>query len=77
MTTMSSRQFNQHTGEAKKAAESGPVLITDRGRTTHVLLNFEDFERMRKPGKTLYESFAHLESADYDFEIPEMKGDGD
>jgi prevent-host-death family protein len=43
---MSSREFNQDTGRAKKAAEQGPVFITDRGRPAHVLLTFEEYERM-------------------------------
>lgn len=30
-TTMTSREFNQDTSRAKRAAESGPVFITDRG----------------------------------------------
>lgn len=30
VTTFSSRDFNQHSSEAKKAAEKGPVFITDR-----------------------------------------------
>jgi hypothetical protein len=34
-TTLSSREFNQDTGRAKKAAENGPVFITDRGRPAH------------------------------------------
>jgi prevent-host-death family protein len=41
---MSSREFNQDTGGAKKAAERGPVFITDRGRPAHVLLTFEAYE---------------------------------
>ena len=32
MTTMSSREFDQDTARAKKAAKRGPVFITDRGR---------------------------------------------
>jgi PHD/YefM family antitoxin component YafN of YafNO toxin-antitoxin module len=43
---MSSRQFNQDTGRAKKAAKQGPVFITDRGRPAHVLLTFEAYERL-------------------------------
>ena len=31
-TRMSSREFNQDTSGAKRAAEHGPVYITDRGR---------------------------------------------
>ncbi len=38
ITTLSSRQFNQDTSGAKKAANRGPVFITDRGRPAHVLL---------------------------------------
>jgi prevent-host-death family protein len=46
ITTLSSREFNQDTGRAKNAARSGPVFITDRGRPAHVLLTFEDYERL-------------------------------
>ena len=45
-TTMTSREFNQHVSEAKKAANHGPVFITDRGRTAHVLLSIEDYHRL-------------------------------
>jgi prevent-host-death family protein len=41
---MSSREFNQDTSGAKKAAERGPVYITDRGRPAHVLLTYEAYE---------------------------------
>ena len=43
---MSSREFNQDTSGAKKAAERGPVFITDRGRPAHVLLTFEAYEEL-------------------------------
>lgn len=46
VTTISSRQFNQDTSGAKKAATRGPVYITDRGRPAHVLLAYEDYERL-------------------------------
>lgn len=49
--SMTSRQFNQDTSGAKKAAESGPVIITDRGRPAHVLLTYEDYQRLRDPGR--------------------------
>lgn len=48
ITTLSSREFNQDTGRAKNAAHSGPVFITDRGRPAHVLLTFEDYQRLTK-----------------------------
>ena len=41
--TYSSREFNQDTSGAKRAANGGPVFITDRGRPAHVLLTYEHF----------------------------------
>ena len=46
ITTLSSREFNQDTGRAKTAARSGPVFITDRSRPAHVLLTFDDYQRL-------------------------------
>ncbi len=39
VTTFSSREFNQAASEAKRAANDGPVFITDRGRPAHVLMS--------------------------------------
>ena len=46
MTKLSSREFNQDTSRAKRAAEEGPVIITDRGRPAHVLLTFEHYQQL-------------------------------
>lgn len=46
MTQITSREFNQDASGAKKAAEKGPVYITDRGRPAHVLLTFEAYEQL-------------------------------
>lgn len=46
VTQMSSREFNHDTSGAKKAAEQGPVYITDRGRPAHVLLTYEAYEQL-------------------------------
>ena len=46
LTTLSSREFNQDASKAKKAAKSGPVVITDRGRPAHVLLTYEHYKRL-------------------------------
>ncbi|MCF5707793.1 type II toxin-antitoxin system prevent-host-death family antitoxin [Pseudomonas syringae] len=45
-TTLSSREFNQDTSGAKKAANEGPVFITDRGRPAHVLLSIDDYLKL-------------------------------
>jgi antitoxin (DNA-binding transcriptional repressor) of toxin-antitoxin stability system len=43
--SLSSRELNQDLGRAKRAAKSGPVVITDRGRPAYVLSTFEDHQK--------------------------------
>src|SRR5665213_132703 len=59
-TTMSAREFNQHTSQAKKAAERGPVFITDRGKPGYVLLTDEEYRRLvgKKPFISAAEALA-------------------
>ena len=47
--TLSSREFNQDTSKAKRAAKAGPVFITDRGRPAHVLLSIEQYQSLVAP----------------------------
>lgn len=73
--TFSSREFNQDTGRAKKAAKKGPVVITDRGLPSHVLLSIEEYRRlsgMRE--KNILELLAVPEAAEIEFEAPRMSG---
>ena len=51
--TMTSRQFNQDTSRAKRAAADGPVFITDRGRPAHVLLTIEAYRRLTGKGRKI------------------------
>jgi prevent-host-death family protein len=53
MTTLSSREFNQDTSKAKKAAKGGPVFITDRGRPAHVLLSIEHYQSLVAPAASI------------------------
>jgi prevent-host-death family protein len=74
ITTISSREFNQHASDAKKAANNGPVFITDRGRPAHVLLNIEEYRKLTGGGKSLAEALAQQdEGADFDFEFPRIE----
>ena len=49
MTTISSRYFNQHTSKVQKAAERAPVIITRRGKPSHILMSIADFRRLAEP----------------------------
>ena len=72
ITTISSREFNQDAGGAKKAAEKGPVIITDRGRPSHVLLSFEDYQKLAGKGPSLLEALAMPGGEDIEFDPPKM-----
>lgn len=58
MRMLSSRAFNQDVSQAKRLAAQEPVLITDRGRPTHVLLSFESFRQLAGQGDTLADQLA-------------------
>lgn len=71
VTTMSSRDFNQDTGRAKAAARSGPVFITDRGRPAHVLMTFEEYQRLTGSRPSIGDLLSVTPGAgDIDLEIP-------
>jgi PHD/YefM family antitoxin component YafN of YafNO toxin-antitoxin module len=68
--TLTSREFNQDTARAKREAAAGPVFVTDRGRTTHVLLTAEAYDRLTGPKKTILDmlAMAGMEDIDIDFD---------
>jgi hypothetical protein len=45
-TTLTSREFNQDTGRAKRAARRGVVVIMDRGRPSHVLMSYGQYQAL-------------------------------
>ena len=74
ITTMSSREFNQDASRAKKAANEGPVFITDRGQPAHVLLSIEDYRRLTGGEMTLAEALAQQDGPDFEFDPPRAGG---
>lgn len=73
ITTLSSREFNQHASEAKKAANNGPVFITDRGSPAHVLLSIKDYQRLAEGQQKIADLLAMPGIEDIEFEIPTMR----
>ena len=55
---LTSREFNRDTGGAKKAALGGPVYITDRGRPSHVLMSFDDYQRLTESEASIVDMLA-------------------
>lgn len=72
ITTLSSREFNQGASEAKRAANNGPVIITDRGRPAHVLLSFEEYQRLTRQRRNIADALAMPDIADIEFEPPRV-----
>ncbi|HSI50202.1 MAG TPA: type II toxin-antitoxin system Phd/YefM family antitoxin [Ideonella sp.] len=70
ITTMSSREFNQDTACAKKAAAQGPVFITDRGRPAHVLLTFERYLALSGPAPSIVTLLSMPGAGDVEFNPP-------
>ncbi|EBB3303575.1 type II toxin-antitoxin system Phd/YefM family antitoxin [Salmonella enterica] len=68
VTTLSSRELNQDVTRAKKATCNGPVFITSRGKTAHVLLSIEEYQRLTKQRRSIVDALAMPEAADIDFE---------
>ncbi|UEO01125.1 type II toxin-antitoxin system Phd/YefM family antitoxin [Acidiferrobacter thiooxydans] len=73
ITTLTSREFNQDTGRAKKAAAVGPVFITDRGKPAHVLLSIEEYQRLTGRHRNIIEALSMPGLSDIDVEFPRLR----
>jgi prevent-host-death family protein len=75
VTTISSRQFNQDVSQAKRAAQEGPVVITDRGEPAFVLLRHEAYRQLVGQGPSIRDLLAQPgAAADFEFEPPRLGG---
>jgi prevent-host-death family protein len=72
ITTLSSREFNQATSRAKKAAKQGPVFITDRGRPAHVLLTIREYEKLANKRTSILDLLSMPGVGDIEFEPPRL-----
>ena len=68
ITTLSSRELNQDVTRAKKAAQNGPVFITDRGKPAHVLLSFEEYQRLTRQRRNIADALAMPGAEDIEFD---------
>jgi len=73
--TFSSREFNQDVGKAKRAADQGPVTITDRGNPAYVLMTHNDYLQLLRRRPSVVDLLNHEESKDLEFE-PARMGSG-
>ncbi|TLX06984.1 type II toxin-antitoxin system prevent-host-death family antitoxin [Rhizobium sp. MHM7A] len=74
ITTLSSRELNHDVSNAKKkAARKGPVIITDRGKPSHVLLTYEEFERLSGRRQSLVDGLSMTGLSEIDFMPPRVE----
>jgi prevent-host-death family protein len=85
-TTITSREFNQNRSKIKREAKKGPIVITERGVPSLVVMSIETFEAMKgladepkpetgKPFRSLADVLADKSpEGDFEFDIPEFKG---
>jgi prevent-host-death family protein len=73
VTTLTSREFNHETSKAKRAADQGPVFITDRGRPSYVLLSIEEYRRLSGAERKIADLLAMPNDEEIDFDPPRLK----
>ena len=79
MPTVTAREFNHDVSAAKRAAEVEPVVITDHGRPSHVLLSIEDYQRLTTATTDLVQWLAldeeielEAEKVDLGLKVPDL-----
>lgn len=69
MSTVSSQEFNRDSTAAKRAAAKGPVVITDRGRPSHVLMTYDQFTA-HEPRRSIGDLIGDVDVVDIDLPLP-------
>jgi prevent-host-death family protein len=79
VATMSARDFNQDVSAAKRSAMSEPVIITDRGEPSHVLMSIEEYRRLMVDRRSIVDWLSadddidlDTEPADISLSVPEL-----
>ena len=67
LTHFTSREFNQSLSKAKKKALSAPVFVTDRGKPSHVLLSYVDYERITSDNANIVQALSMSGLSDIHF----------
>ena len=71
VTTLTSGEFNQNVSRAKRAADNGPVIITDRGRPVYVLQRHDAYRRL-VGGPSIRELLHQPGAEDIEFDSPRL-----
>jgi prevent-host-death family protein len=76
---VSAREFNKDVSAAKRAASKGPVIITDRGKPSHVLLSIADYRRLLADERSIVDWLStddaidlEIDRVELDLQVPEL-----
>ncbi len=70
MSYMTSGVFNQNPSKAKKEADSQPLVITDHGKASYVLVRYSDFQSHWRQPNSLLAALRDTRAADdKDFDV--------
>lgn len=69
--SMTSADFNQNPSKAKKVANDGPLVITEHGEASYVLVRYSDFKDHWRKAKSLYDALNHKDARFDDDFMPE------
>lgn len=72
---MSGQEFNQNPSEAKRAAEGGPVIVTDCGEPAFVLLTYNTYRRLSGEGDRSLVDLLGQDDGGFDFVAPRLGDD--
>lgn len=72
VTTISSGELNHDLGKAMRAATHNPVIITESGKPSYVLLSYTEYQRLNgaAPGRTLVEALSMPGLSEITFDPP-------
>lgn len=73
ITSITSREFNQHTSRAKKATDKGRVFITDRGCSSHVLLSIKEYQQFTEDQQKITDLLAMPSIEELEFKITALR----
>lgn len=77
IATINSRTFARDAAAVKRAAQQGPVIITERGKPALAVLNIQDYYRLtgQVGGTSLLQAMQTLESTSgMELPLPERTG---
>lgn len=71
MAIITARAFNQDASAAKRSAAVEPLIITDRGEPSFVLLTYAEYERLAGRQRSIVDMLRQDDPAsDFDMEFP-------